>query len=102
MLLGMTPLFSSLRCVLTNSRDLNCTNPANVSSFESVLPFKGLTTHGTSQEQLLTNNSRCRQSLNTALCSPSGLFMLTFSNPFYCSGLFSHLKYKFAHLKYEF
>lgn len=59
-------------------------SPANASGFEYILPFEGLTTHGTSQEQLLTNNSRCRQTLNTMLYSVLGLFMLTFANPFYC------------------
>lgn len=58
--------------------------PASVSGFEYILPFEGLTTHGTSQEQLLTNNSRCGQTLNTMSCSVLDLFMLTFSNPFYC------------------
>lgn len=68
-------------------RHLNHTktfSPASVSGFEYILPFEGLTTHGTSQEQLLTNNSRCGQTLNTMLCSVLDLFMLTFSNPFYC------------------
>lgn len=43
-----------------------------------------LTTHVTFQEQLLACNSRCRQMLNTALCSVLDLFMPTFPNLFYC------------------
>lgn len=74
--------------VLTNIGDTRITQKPFLQQMSLGLStfslFSALTTYGTSQEQLLTNNSRCRQTPNTMFCFVWSLFVLTFSNPFSC------------------